>query len=269
MFVKFFDNDETESMVEKVQCEVSNFNGKAIDENEFNSNSEGKEDGTRLKKELKARHISMIAIGGSLGTGLSIGTGTALRTAGPVANLISYSFFGILVFFTMACFGEMTTYIQLDGFTSYATRYCDPTLGFAVGYSYLFKYFIITPNQLTAAALVIQYWAVKDTVNPGAWIAIFLVVIVAINTVGVRYFGEFEFWLLSFKIIIMIGVILFLLVIMLGCSLDHDILGFRYWKGPGAFKPYSSSHVKIEGGLGKFGVIRVCSRLCPVCIFRN
>ena len=276
MFVKTFDNDETDSMVEKVQYEVSNFNDKAIDvfehknntkvdleasptlsinsidENEFNSNSDGKEDGTRLKKELKARHISMIAIGGSLGTGLLIGTGTALRTAGPVAILISYSFVGILVFFTMSCLGEMATYIPLDGFTSYATRYCDPALGFAVGYSYLFKYFIITPNQLTAAALVIQYWVDRDTVNPGVWITIFLVVIVAINTVGVRYFGEFEFWLSSFKIIIMLGVIIFLLVIMLGGGPDHDRLGFRYWKHPGAFKSYSSSHVKIEGGLGKF-----------------
>ncbi|CCE65591.1 hypothetical protein TPHA_0M00130 [Tetrapisispora phaffii CBS 4417] len=213
---------------------------------------DGKDDGTRLKKDLKARHISMIAIGGSLGTGLLIGTGTALRTAGPASILIAYTFVGTLVFFTMAALGEMAAYIPLDGFTSYASRYCDPALGFAVGYSYLFKYFIITPNQLTAAALVIQYWVDRDTVNPGVWITIFLVVIIAINTIGVKYFGEFEFWLSSFKIMVMIGVMIFLFVIMLGGGPNHDRLGFRYWKTPGAFKPYSSSVVNIEGSTGKF-----------------
>lgn len=211
--------------------------------------ADGKEEGTRLKKDLKARHISMIAIGGSLGTGLLIGTGTSLAAAGPASCLIAYSFVGVLVFFTMACLGEMATFIPLDGFTSYASRYCDPALGFAVGYSYLCKYLIITPNQLTAAAMVIQYWVPRDKVNPGVWITIFLVVIVLINTIGVRFFGEFEFWLSSFKVVVMLGVILFLFIIMLGGGPNHDRTGFRYWQHPGAFKPYSKA---IDGSLGKF-----------------
>lgn len=53
------------------------------------------------------------------------------------------------------------------------------------------------PNQLTAAALVIQYWIKRDRVNPGVWIAIFLAVILFINYFGIRFFGEFEFWLSS------------------------------------------------------------------------
>lgn len=109
---------------------------------------DGKDENTRLRKDLKARHISMIAIGGSLGTGLLIGTGTALMTGGPVAMLIAYAFVGLLVFYTMACLGEMASYIPLDGFTSYASRYVDPALGFAIGYTYLFKYFILPPTNL-------------------------------------------------------------------------------------------------------------------------
>ena len=73
---------------------------------------DGKDENTRLRKDLKARHISMIAIGGSLGTGLLIGTGTALLTGGPVAMLIAYAFVGLLVFYTMACLGEMASYIH-------------------------------------------------------------------------------------------------------------------------------------------------------------
>ncbi len=61
--------------------------------------------------------------------------------------------------------------------------------------SYWFKYIILPPNQLTAAALVIQFWLPRQRVNPGVWIAVFLVLIIAINYFGVRFFGEFEFWL--------------------------------------------------------------------------
>ena len=59
------------------------------------------------------------------------------------------------------------------------------------------RYIIVTPNQLTAAALVIQYWVDRDKVNPGVWIAVFLVTIIFINYFGIRFFGEFEFWLSS------------------------------------------------------------------------
>ncbi|SCU82399.1 LAME_0C00914g1_1 [Lachancea meyersii CBS 8951] len=209
---------------------------------------DGKAEGTRLRKELDARHVSMIAIGGSLGTGLLIGTGSSLAKAGPVSILISYSFVGLLVYTVMSCLGEMAAFIPLDGFTSYASRYCDPALGFAVGYSYLFKYFIVTPNQLTAGAMVMQYWVSRDKVNPGVWITIFLVLIIIINTVGVRFFGEFEFWLSSVKVLVMLGLIILLFVIMLGGAPSHDRTGFRYWKDPGAFKPYDN----IPGSKGKF-----------------
>ncbi|KAK5961777.1 dicarboxylic amino acid permease PWA37_001150 [Arxiozyma heterogenica] len=216
---------------------------------------DGKKDDERLKKDLKARHVSMIAIGGALGTGLLISTGTSLATAGPVSMLITYSFVGSLAFFTMSCLGEMATYIPLDGFTSYASRYCDPALGFAVGYAYLIKYFILPPNQLTAAAMVLQFWVDRDRVNPGVWITIVLAVIVLINTFGVKFFGEFEFWLSSFKVLVMLGLILLLFIIMLGGGPNHDRLGFRYWKNPGAFKEYSDT---ISGDTGRFVAFVAC-----------
>lgn len=230
-------------------------NSISISDEENYKNFDGKTEGTRLKRDLKARHTSMIALGGSLGTGLLISTGTSLTTAGPVSMLISYSFVGVLVFFVMSCLGEMASYIPLDGFTSYATRYCDPALGFAVGYSYLFKYFILPPNQLTAAALVMQYWVDRDTVNPGVWITIVLIVIIAINCFGVKFFGEFEFWLSSFKVLVMLGLIILLFVIMLGGGPNHDRLGFRYWSNPGAFKEYSDA---ISGDKGRFVSFSAC-----------
>ncbi|OBS27774.1 hypothetical protein FPOA_01717 [Fusarium poae] len=203
---------------------------------------------TSLHRGLKARHITMIAIGGAIGTGLIIGTGKALAQAGPGSVFICYTLLGFVVFLVMAALGEMAAWLPMSaGFTGYASRFCDPSLGFALGWTYWFKYIIVTPNQLTAAALVIQYWVDRDTVNPGVFIAIFLVVICVINYFGIKFFGELEFWLSSFKVITIIGIILFSLVLALGGGPDHDRKGFRYWSNPGAFKPYI-----MEGDAGRF-----------------
>ncbi|QPH05397.1 hypothetical protein C2857_003154 [Epichloe festucae Fl1] len=207
---------------------------------------------TMLHKGLKARHITMIAIGGALGTGLIVGTGKALAQAGPASLFISYTFVGLLVFIVMACLGEMAAWLPLSaGFTGYATRYCHPSLGFALGWSYWMKYIIVTPNQLTAASLVISFWVPREKVNPGVFVAIFLVAIVSINYFGgITFFGEFEFWLSSFKVIVVIGIILFSLIVACGGGPNGDATGFRYWSNPGAFAELYKSGP--HGALGKF-----------------
>lgn len=201
-----------------------------------------------LHRDLKARHITMIAIGGAIGTGLIIGTGEALAKAGPAAILISYSVVGLVVYTVMCGLGEMASWLPLSsGFTGYAVRFCDPSLGFALGWTYWFKYIILTPNQLTAGAMVIKYWIPPEKVNAGVWITVFLVIIVSINYFGVKFFGEFEFWLSSFKVIVILGIILLSFILMLGGGPDHDRKGFRYWKEPGAFNTYIT-----DGDAGRF-----------------
>lgn len=104
----------------------------------------------------------------------------------------------------------------------------------------------MTPNNLTAASLVIQYWVKREKVNPGVFIAVFLVVIVLINYIGVKYFGEIEFWLSSIKVIVIIGLILLSLILVCGGGPD-PATGFTYWKNPGAFHEYI-----LEGAAGRF-----------------
>lgn len=208
---------------------------------------------TSLHRGLKARHITMIAIGGALGTGLIIGTGKALAQAGPGSLFISYTFMGALVFVVMAAMGEMAAWLPLSaGFAGYATRYAHPSLGFTLGWTYWFKYIIVTPNQLTAAAIAIQFWVDREVVNPGVFIAIFLVAIFCINYFGgIKFFGEFEFWLSSFKVITIVGVILFSLCIACGAGPAHRakdfVPGFWTWREPGAF-----AEAYAKGSLGKF-----------------
>lgn len=85
---------------------------------------------------------------------------------------------------------------------------------------------------------MIQYWTPRDKINPGVFIAVFLVCIVAINYFGVRFFGEFEFWLSSIKVVVILALILLSLVLACGGGPDHHATGFEYWKNPGAFHEY-------------------------------
>lgn len=90
-----------------------------------------------MKRELKTRHLSMIALGGSIGTGLFVTSGSAIAKAGPGGALLAYCGIGIMVFFLMTSLGEMATYLPVSGsFSTYATRFVDPALGFALGWNY-------------------------------------------------------------------------------------------------------------------------------------
>jgi amino acid transporter len=85
---------------------------------------------------LKSRHIQFIALGGTIGTGLFLGIGTAFANAGPVSVLLGYSITGIAVFGMMQSLGEMSTWLPLPGaIPQYCARYADPALGFAVGWN--------------------------------------------------------------------------------------------------------------------------------------
>ncbi|KAI5458534.1 amino acid permease/ SLC12A domain-containing protein [Mariannaea sp. PMI_226] len=204
-----------------------------------------------LKRELKARHISMIAIGGALGTGLILGTGKALAESGPGAVTISYSIVGLLVYVVMTALGEMAAWLPISaGFAGYATRFCDPSLGFALGWTYYMKYIVVTPNQIVAGAMLFEFWIPRSKVSPGVFVVVILIVIFAVNYFGVGIFGELEFWLSTFKVTILLGLIILIIVIATGGA-DGNCRGFRYWSDPGAFAVNKEWDVSSPA-LGKF-----------------
>jgi amino acid transporter len=130
----------------------------------------------------------------------------------PGSILIAYTSVGLIVYVVMTALGEMAAWIpHASGFAGYATRFCDPALGFALGWTYWCKYVITTPNQLTATALILQEWKSRDEVNPGVWIAVFLVAIIAINYFGIKFFGELEFWLSSIKVVTIVSALFLIL----------------------------------------------------------
>lgn len=202
-------------------------------------------DDTQLERGLHGRHLQFIAIGAAVGTGLFIGTGNALATAGPVSLLIAFIFVGSLLFSVMVALGEMAAYIPVAGaFTTYATRFLDPTFGFAMGWVYWFSWTITFALELTAAGLIIQYW--DDSLNIGIWIAVFWVLFTIANFLPVRWFGEFEMWFSSIKVITIIGFVIFSICVNAGVG-QQGYLGFKYWGTPGAFAEHLA-----EGATGKF-----------------
>ncbi|KAB8265107.1 amino acid permease/ SLC12A domain-containing protein [Aspergillus pseudonomiae] len=148
--------------------------------------------------------------------------------------LISYTTVGILVYHVLCALAEVAS-PEPSTVADHAARLCDPSLGFTIEWIYWLKFVMVAPNQLTAAALVVSYWLDVDIVNPGIWISVFMVVILGVNYWGSRFMGQYEFILSSFKITVVVGLMVFSLILALGGGPDHDRRGFRYWKSPGAF----------------------------------
>jgi amino acid transporter len=198
----------------------------------------------QLQRKLKSRHLQFVAIGGTVGTGVFIASGTSIATAGPVGALLAYAFVGTLVYSVMLSLSEMSTYLPIAGaFTRYAARFVDPSLGFSMGWIYYFSWSITYALELTAAGLVIQWW--NSSLSIGIFITIFWVPITLINLLPVDFFGEFELWFSSIKVVALLGFMIFAVCINAGAG-QQGYIGFEYWKNPGAFAPYLTEGAKAK-----------------------
>ncbi|PBK69111.1 general APC amino acid permease [Armillaria solidipes] len=187
-----------------------------------------------LKRQLKQRHVQMIAIAGTIGTGLFLGSGEALHVAGPLGALIAYMLVGTVAYSSLCSVGEMTTFAPISGtFPHFAARWVDPAFGFAVGWNYFYGLAISVPVEVAAAVILLSFWD-DNTSHTAIYTAVICVLMCAINIFGVRYFGESEFFFALIKLSTITGLLLAGLVIDLGGGPNHDRIGFRYWKDPGA-----------------------------------
>lgn len=171
-----------------------------------------------VKRLLKTRHLSMIALGGSIGTGLFIASGSAIHTAGPGGAIIGYAIMGMMVYFLMTSMGEMATFMPISGsFASYCTRFIDPGLGFSMGWIYWFNWALTVAVDSTTAGIVMNFWFPHIP----SWIfsLVVLIYIITVNALEVRAFGEMEYWLAIIKVV---TVILFLII---GVAVILGIMG--------------------------------------------
>ncbi|ROW11203.1 hypothetical protein VMCG_01445 [Cytospora schulzeri] len=187
-----------------------------------------------LARELKGRHLQMIAIGGSIGTGLFISSGTALNTGGPASVLLAYMIIGLMLYCVMQALGELAVVFPIAGsFSAYSTRFLDPAWGFAMGWNYALQWLIVLPLEIIAASITISYW--NAGINKAIFVTVFLLIIIAINLCGVKGYGEAEFIFAVVKVAAVIGFILLGIVINIGGSPNTGYIGGTYWHSPGAF----------------------------------
>jgi AAT family amino acid transporter len=201
----------------------------------------------KLRRALSPRQVQMIAIGGTIGTGLFLGTGKALATGGPASLLICYTIVGAIVFVTMMSLGEMAAYVPVAGsFCTFAGRYVDDAFGFALTWNYWFNDVVSTAADLVALQLILQYWT--DTFP---WYALGLIVwalIVLANIIDVRAYGELEYWLCLLKVITIMVFIILSICVNAGANTAHEYIGGRNWRLPDA---------PFVGGIGGFASVFV------------
>ncbi len=200
----------------------------------------------KLQRGLKARHLNMIAIGGSIGTGLFFASGSAVSTAGPGGAILAYLIMGILVYFLMMSLGEMATLLPISGsFETYASRFVDPALGFTLGWNYWFCWSICVAAELVAGSIIVKFWF--PNTNTTLWSILFLIIIFGLNMLSAKAYGESEYWFASIKVA---TIIIFLIVgvLMIFGIFKNDSPGFSNWilsDGAGKKAPFVGGMVSL------------------------
>ncbi|KAL4074275.1 amino acid permease-domain-containing protein [Scleroderma citrinum] len=194
--------------------------------------SKNHEHHSSLHRSLSARQVQMIAIGGTIGTGLFLGTGRSLAQGGPASMLICYGIVGFIVYITLLLLGEMATQYPVAGsFNAYATRFFSPAYGFALSWNYWFNDAVSVASDLTAAQLVLQFWT---SWHPWVISVLFWLFLVSVNAFHVRAYGELEYWLSLLKVITVVAFIIVGILVNVGVNTSHTYIGGHYWSIPGA-----------------------------------
>lgn len=174
-----------------------------------------------LKRDLENRHVQLIAIGGTIGTGLFLGSGRAIQQAGP-SIIIAYLIVGIAVFFVMRALGELLlSKAGYQSFTDIAEDYLGPRAAFVTGWTYWFCWIMTAMADVIAVGLYVQYWF-----HVPQWIPalVCLILLLGLNLLTVKLFGELEFWFALIKVITILVLIAIGVVLL--------IIGFKTSAGP-------------------------------------
>ncbi|WP_372408927.1 amino acid permease [Streptomyces luteireticuli] len=167
---------------------------------------EGAEGSEGYKRGLGTRQIQMIAIGGTIGTGLFLGAGTAISQAGP-SLIIWYAVAGLVLLLVMRALGELLTHRPVSGsFAEYAREYLGPFWGYATAWTYWIMWVTTGMAEITAAGQYVKYWFPGVAQWQTALVS--LVVLLAVNMISVKAFGELEFWFALIKVVAIVGMIL-------------------------------------------------------------
>lgn len=188
-----------------------------------------------LKRDMLPRHLMMISIGGTIGTGLFMGSGQTIHQAGPFGAILAYLAGGLVMYLVLLCLMELTVAMPVSGsFQSYASRFISPGAGFTTGWLYWINWAICIAADFTAAGIIMHHWF--GQVPVWIWCAVFATALALLNLISVKAYGETEFWFASIKVAAIVGFIIAGAGLIFGFSGSEGALGFsNYNTGSGLF----------------------------------
>src|SRR5690242_1098057 len=184
----------------------------------------------------------MIAIGGAIGTGLFLGSASRLHNTGP-ALLFSYAFVGVIAFLLMRALGELVLHRPTSGaFVSYMREFYGEQWAYVTGWMYWLNWALTGIAELSAVGLYVQYWF--PLMPTWATVLIALAVVLVINLLSARAFGEFEFWAAIAKVgAIVVFLVVGIVVVVGQFDIGGHQAGFHnLWSNPGGFWPASDGY---------------------------
>ncbi|AIF53948.1 amino acid permease [Pelosinus sp. UFO1] len=188
-----------------------------------------------LNRGLKSRHMMMISIGGTIGTGLFLGAGQVVSEAGPVGAVLAFLFGGMVMYLALLCLGELAVAMPVSGsFQSYAVKFISPGVGFTVGWLYWINWAVCIAANFTASAIIMALWF--PDVSIWIWCVLFAVLVTVLNLISVKVYGETEFWFAGIKVAAIIAFILAGAGLMFGTVGNEGAIGFSNFNtGAGLF----------------------------------
>ncbi|WP_435847302.1 amino acid permease [Streptomyces eurythermus] len=197
---------------------------------------EARTPGLGLTAPLRQRHLTMIGLGGAIGSGLFVGSGAGIAVAGP-GILISFALAGLLSVLVMRMMGELSVALPSAGsFSAHAERAWGSWAGFTVGWLYWCLIVVVLAIEATGAAVIVHGWV--PAVDTWAWVLLFMAVLTAVNVVAVGAFGELEFWFATLKVAAIIGFLVLGILAIVGWLPGEKAIGLAHLTDHGGFLPH-------------------------------
>lgn len=208
-----------------------------------------------LKRDLKNRHVQLIAIGGTIGTGLFLGSGKAIQLAGP-SIIFAYLIVGIAIFFVMRALGELLlSKAGYQSFTDIAEDYLGPRAAFVTGWTYWFCWIMTAMADVIAVGVYVQYWFDIPQWVPAV---ICLIILLFLNLLSVKNFGEMEFWFAIIKVVTIIALIVIgVILLVIGFKTESGMVTVKNIWGHGGLFPNGISGFLLSFQMVVFAYVGV------------
>ncbi|OBK93693.1 L-asparagine permease [Mycobacterium asiaticum] len=202
-------------------------------------------------KALKNRQLQMIALGGAIGTGLFLGAGGRLASAGP-GLFVVFGVCGAFVFLILRALGELVLYRPSSGsFVSYAREFFGEKVAYAAGWMYFLNWAMTGIVDTTAIAQYCRYWNIFQPIPQWTLALIALVVVLTMNLISVKLFGELEFWAALIKVLALVTFLIVGTIFLAGrFKIQGQQTGWSIWSDHGGFIPTGAlSLVLVTAGV--------------------